>query len=129
MGIARIREKDQKDSKGRSGHRRGAPQDGRTRMNGKSSTLHPHRGSTLDEFLDNEGIRGKIESVAIKEVIAWQVAQAMKRQKLSKVALAERMGTSRAQLDRLLDPRRDVTLSTLSRAAAALGQRLQLTFG
>jgi DNA-binding phage protein len=57
------------------------------------------------------------------------VARALKRRKLSKVALAERMGTSRAQLDRLLDPRRDVTLSTLSRAAAALGQRLQVTLG
>jgi DNA-binding phage protein len=80
-------------------------------------------------LLDAAGLRAKFESVAIKEVIAWQVARAMKRQQLSKLALAARMGTSRAQLDRLLDPQRDVTLSTLSRAAAALGGRLQVVLG
>ena len=98
-------------------------------MKSADNANHPYRGFTLDDFLHAEGVRPKFESIAIKEVIAWQMAAAMKRRKLSKVELAERMGTSRAQLDRLLDPRRDVTLSTLSRAAAALGQRLQVTLG
>ncbi len=88
---------------------------------------HPRRGSSLDEFLDSEGVRAQFATVAIKEVIAWQVAQTMKRQKLTKAGMAERMGTSRAQLDRLLDPQRDVTLSTLSRAATALGRQLRVT--
>ena len=88
---------------------------------------HPHRGSTLDELLAAVGTRAEFETVAIKEAIAWQVAQTMKRQKVSKAGMAERMGTSRAQLDRLLNPQRDVTLSTLARAAAALGRRLSIT--
>jgi len=88
---------------------------------------HPHRGSSLDELLDSEGVRAQFETVAIKEVIAWQVVQAMKGRKLTKAGMAELMGTSRAQLDRLLDPQRDVTLSTLSRAATALGRQLRVT--
>lgn len=127
MGTARLREENQKDSQKRTRPRGKTPQVGRKSMSGVVRPRHPHRGSSLDELLDSEGVRAQFETVAIKEVIAWQVAQAMKGQKLTKAGMAELMGTSRAQLDRLLDPQRDVTLSTLSRAATTLGRKLRVT--
>jgi antitoxin HicB len=84
-------------------------------------------GSTLDEFLAEEGILEEATEYAIKAVLAWQIEQAMKAQKLSKSAMAQRMGTSRAQLDRLLDPdNTSVTLHTLQKAAATLGRKVRL---
>lgn len=70
---------------------------------------NPHHGSTFTSFLEEEGVREEFEARAIKEVIAWQIAQAMEKKHLSKNRMAQMMGTSRAQLDRLLDPERDVT--------------------
>lgn len=90
------------------------------------SPPNPHLGSTLDEFLDSEGVRSEFEARAVKEVIAWQLQQAMTEQSISKARMAAQMGTSRAQLDRLLDPNRDVTLSTLARAARILGRTLRV---
>lgn len=87
---------------------------------------NPHLGSSLDDFLDAEGVRGEFEARAVKEVIAWQLEQTMKEQSISKVRMAAMMGTSRTQLNRLLDPDQDVTLSTLSRAAALLGRSLRV---
>ncbi len=87
---------------------------------------HPHRGSTLGSFLEGEGIREDVEARAIKEVIAWQLSRAMAKRRLSKSRMAQMMGTSRVQLDRLLDPERDVTLSTLARAATMVGRRLRV---
>ena len=127
MGTARLREENQKDSQKRTRPRGKTPRVGRKSISGEVRPRHPHRGSSLDELLDSEGVRAQFETVAIKEVIAWQVAQAMKGQKLTKAGMAELMGTSRAQLDRLLDPQRDVTLSTLSRAATTLGRKLRVT--
>ena len=89
---------------------------------------NPHRGSTLDSFLEEEGVRQEFEAQAIKEVIAWQLTKAMAKKRLTKNRMAHLMGTSRAQLDRLLSPQRDVTLSTLSRAANAVGRRLRIEF-
>jgi transcriptional regulator with XRE-family HTH domain len=64
---------------------------------------------------------------AIKETIAWQISQAMERLQLTKTEMAGRMGTSRAALDRLLDPSNEsVTLATLLRAAEALGAKLEV---
>jgi hypothetical protein len=84
-----------------------------------------HSGSTFDSFLDQEGIRGEVEAVAIKRVLAWQLAQAMREQQKTKQAMAKQLRTSRSQLDRLLDPQNAaVTLDTMSRAARALGKRL-----
>ena len=84
-------------------------------------------GSTLDEFLAEEGILDEATEHAIKGVLAWQIDQEMKAQKLTKAAMARRMQTSRAQLDRLLDPENSsVTLHTLHRAAAILGKRLRV---
>jgi DNA-binding Xre family transcriptional regulator len=91
-------------------------------MNGK------HIGSNFDDFLEEEGILAKTEAVAVKRVIAFQVEQMMKEQNLSKTEMSRRMNTSRAALDRLLDPTNQaVTLLTLDRAARALGRRLQIS--
>lgn len=84
-------------------------------------------GSTLDEFLAEEGILEEATEHAIKTVLAWQIEQEMKAHRLTKAAMAERMATSRAQLDRLLDPTNtSVTLHTLQKAAAVVGRRLRL---
>jgi predicted XRE-type DNA-binding protein len=83
--------------------------------------------TTLDSFLKEEGKLEEFEAVAIKEVLAWQIAEAMKAQNLSRKRLAERMGTSRSQIGRLLDPKDgNVTLATLQRAARIVGRTLRL---
>ena len=87
----------------------------------------PHLGSSLDDFLKEEGIFEQTQNRAIKEVIAWQLTQAMQEQSLSKTRKADLLQTSRSQLDRLLDPSSDVTLSTLERAAALVGRKLSIT--
>ena len=88
---------------------------------------NPHRGSTLDEFLDEEGILEEASAKAAKKALAWQFARAMKEQNVTKAALARRMKTSRAQLDRLLDPENEsVTLKTLARGAEILGMRIRI---
>jgi antitoxin HicB len=82
---------------------------------------------TFDEFLAEQGMLGACEERAIKEIIAEQLAEAMKAQGLTKSAMAERMKTSRRQLDRLLDPATpSVTLDTLRRAANAVGRTLRV---
>jgi len=83
--------------------------------------------TTLDSFLETEGVRDVFQAVAIKEVLAWQIDQAMKAQGMSRKRLAERMGTSRSQISRLLDPTDgNVTLVTLQRAAELLGRSVRL---
>lgn len=84
-------------------------------------------GSSFDDYLDEEGIREEIEDAALKEIIADQIAAAMKKEGITKSRMAARMQTSRRQLDRLLDPsNQSVTLLTLRRAATALGRRLRV---
>lgn len=86
-----------------------------------------HRGSTLDSFLETEGVLAEFQAKAIKEVIAWQLADAMKQRGLTKTRLAALMHTSRTQVDRVLDPNDgNVTIQTLQRAAAIVGRRVQL---
>ena len=88
---------------------------------------NPHWGSTLDEFLEEEGTRDEFQAVAIKEVLAWQIEQAMKAKGISRNRLAKEMGTSRSQISRLLDPSDgNVTLVTLQRAAEMLGRKVRL---
>jgi antitoxin HicB len=83
--------------------------------------------TTLDDFLAEEGTREAFQAVAVKEVLAWQIEEAMKAQGLSRKRLAERMGTSRSQVSRLLDPKDgNVTLVTLQRAARIIGRELRL---
>lgn len=87
-----------------------------------------HIGSDFDEFLEEEGIIAETEVVAVKRVIAFQVERLMKEQNISKAEMSRRMKTSRAALDRLLDPEnRAVTLQTLDHAARALGKMLQIS--
>ena len=85
-----------------------------------------HPGSSLDDFLEDEGTFEEAKTLAIKEVVVWQLTQAMEKQSLSKARLAVMLKTSRSQVDRLLDPTRDVTLSTLQRAAALVGRKVQI---
>jgi antitoxin HicB len=87
-----------------------------------------HIGSDFDDFLAEEGLLAEAGTVAVKRVIAYQVEQMMKEQSLSKTEMSRRMNTSRAALERLLDPaNQSITLQTLERAARALGRRLQIT--
>ena len=83
-------------------------------------------GSSLDDFLKGESIFDEAQAQAVKEVIVWQLAEAMKARSLTKVRMAALLKTSRSQLDRLLDPRNDVTLSSLQRAAAIVGRKVRI---
>ncbi len=86
-----------------------------------------HLGSSLEDFLKDEGRLGEARRVAVKRVLAWQLAEIMKERKLTKVEMARRMETSRTQVDRLLDPDNNkVRLDTLERAASVLGMELKL---
>ena len=90
-------------------------------------TRNRHHGSSVDAFLKEEGVLEPFQAAAIKEVIAWQIQKAMHERKLSKNKMAELMKTSRAQLDRLLDPEQgNVTIETLQRAANVLGRSLRI---
>jgi hypothetical protein len=81
----------------------------------------PHVGSSFEDFLEEEGIRDAAYAHAIRRALAWQIMEAMKAQGWTKSEMAKRMSTSRAQLDRLLDPENDkVQLHVLQRATAAL---------
>jgi antitoxin HicB len=81
-------------------------------------------GSAIDDLLKEENIFEESQAQAIKEVVAWQLTKAMKRKKISKTRMAALLRTSRAQVDRILDPKRDITLSSLQRAAALVGHRV-----
>jgi predicted XRE-type DNA-binding protein len=85
-----------------------------------------HMGSSIDDFLKEEGIFEETQAQAIKEVVAWQLAEAMKKKKISKNRMAALLKTSRTQVDRLLDPKNDITLSSLQRAAAMVGRRVTI---
>ncbi len=88
---------------------------------------NPHVGSTFESWLDEQDLREEVTAAAIKSVLAEQIAAAMKARGLSKSRMAEMMHTSRAQLDRLLDPENgNTTLETLMRAAKAVGRELRL---
>jgi transcriptional regulator with XRE-family HTH domain len=83
-------------------------------------------GSSIDGFLREDGIFEEAQAQAVKEVVAWQLAKAMKRKKISKNKMAMLLKTSRTQVDRLLDGRDDITLSSLQRAAAVVGCRVSI---
>jgi antitoxin HicB len=90
-------------------------------------TRKKHHGSSFESFLAEDDLLEEASFVATKKVIAAQIADAMKKRGLTKTAMAAEMATTRAQLDRLLDPNNDsVTLATLKRAAKALGKTLRL---
>ena len=85
-----------------------------------------HRGSSIDDFLREEGVFEEAQAQAIAEVVAWQLAEAMKKKKISKARMATLLKTSRTQVDRLLDPKNDITLGSLQRAAAIVGRRVTI---
>jgi len=96
-------------------------------MSDKKQVNPAHAGGNFDDFLHEQGIFEEINAQAVKKVISWQIAEEMKRQGLSKVTMAKRMGTSRSSLERLLDPANDaLALSTLTRAASVLGKEVQV---
>ena len=89
--------------------------------------VHGAIGSSFESWLEEEGIAAETTAHAIKSVLSWQLREAIKKKGLTKKAMAERMGTSRSQLDRLLDPASDaVTLETLKRAARLVGKKIKL---
>ena len=86
-----------------------------------------HIGSSIESWLEEEGILESSTNFAVKSVLAWQIAQEMKKKRFSKLKMAETMKTSRAQLDRLLDPKSgNVTLATMQKAANAVGKSLRV---
>lgn len=86
-----------------------------------------YTGSDFDDFLREEGILAEVEATALKRVIAYQIEEEMKRRNITKTDMALRMNTSRASLNRLLDPSNpSVTLQTLERAALAIGKKLRI---
>lgn len=92
-------------------------------------STNSHRGSSFDDFLAAEGLLDEVTLVAKKRAIAIQLAKALKASRLPKADLAARMDTSRAQLNRLLDPDNEsVTLRTMFRAGKALGLELQIAY-
>lgn len=88
---------------------------------------NPHIGSSFESWLDEQGLREEATAAALKSVLSLQIAAAMKDKGLTKTHMAEIMQTSRAQVDRLLDPENmNATLETLLRAARAVGRELHL---
>jgi len=85
-----------------------------------------HMGSSIDDFLKQEGIFEESQAQAVKEVVAWQLAKAMKKRKISKNRMAALLKTSRTQVDRLLSSKDDIILSSLQRAADMVGRRVSI---
>lgn len=83
-------------------------------------------GSSIDDFLKEEGMFEDAQAQAVKEVVAWQLGEAMKEKKISKNKMATLLHTSRSQVDRILDPKNDITLGSLQRAAAIVGRRITI---
>lgn len=94
---------------------------------GKASKTNIHRGSNFDDFLNEDDIYGEVQARALKRALAEQLDEAMQSGKLSKVLMAQRMSTSRSQLDRVLDPTNlSIQLDTLIKAASAVGRTVEI---
>ncbi|MEO5797707.1 MAG: Fis family transcriptional regulator [Rhodoferax sp.] len=93
----------------------------------KTTKVNPHAGSSFDDFLKEDGIFEEVQARALKRALAEQLDDAMQSAKLSKVGMAQRMATSRSQLDRVLDPGNlSIQLDTLIRAASAVGKTVEI---
>lgn len=89
---------------------------------------NPHIGSDFDDFLRDEGVYDQAEAVAVKRVLAFELERNMQKAQLTKTDMAKRMGTTRAQLDRVLNPENPATtLRTLVKAAGAVGKRIKIS--
>jgi len=95
-------------------------------MSKKRKQRKNHMGSSIDGFLKEEGIFEQAQAQAVKEVVAWQLDEAMRKRKISKNKMAKLLKTSRTQVDSLLSPKSDITLSSLQRAAAMVGRRVMI---
>lgn len=98
----------------------------RKRAKRGESSMNQSLGSSLDDFLKEEDVFEETQAQAIKRVIAWQLGETMKRQNITKTQMAAMMQTSRSQIDRLLDPKSDVTITSLQKAAALVGKRVHI---
>jgi antitoxin HicB len=87
---------------------------------------NPHWGTSIDAFLTEDGIHEAAKAEAVTRAVAWQLTQEMERQGMTKAMLAEKMHTSRAQVDRILKAKGNITIETLQRAAALVGRELRL---
>lgn len=96
-------------------------------MEGGTMKKNKYVGSNFDDFLEEEGILEEIEEVVAKRVFVFQIEKEMKKQKIDKAALAEKMETSRSAVDRILDPESPSTLRSFAKAARALGRHLKIS--
>ena len=93
----------------------------------KVTNMNPHAGSSFDEFLKEDGIFEEVQARALKRALAEQLADAMQSGNLNKVSMAQRMATSRSQLDRVLDPSNlSIQFDTLIKAASAVGRTVEI---
>lgn len=93
----------------------------------KATRVNPHSGGSFDDFLKEDGIFEEVQARALKRALAEQLREAMQTGKLSKVLMAQRMATSRSQLDRVLDPSNlSIQLDTLIKAASAVGRTVEI---
>ena len=124
-GAARVYQENANDAGRRFGV---GPQatEGVEAMSKKRKGRKSHMGSGVDDFLKEEGIFEEAQAQAIKEVVAWQLDEAMRKKRISKNRMARLLKTSRTQVDRLLNPKSDITLSSLQRAAAMVGRRVMI---
>ena len=90
------------------------------------NTNNHHLGSSLDDFLHEEGIYDAAKAEEVTRVISWQIAEEMRKKGITKMQMAEQMHTSRTQVDRILKAKGNVTIETLQRAAALIGRKLHL---
>ena len=89
---------------------------------------NPHIGSDFDDFLREEGVFDQTQAIAVKRVLAYELEKSMKKAHLTKAAMAKRMGTTRAQVDRILNPDNpSTTLQNLVKAADAVGKRVKIS--
>ena len=90
--------------------------------------MNKHRGSDLEDFLREDNLLEEVDALAAKRLIAYDLSVVMDREHLTTAALARRMGVTRGQVERLLDPENEaVTIATLAKAAAVVGQQLNIT--
>lgn len=96
---------------------------------GKKMKANKFKGTMLDDFLEEEGLLEDAEAIAIKRVISYELKKAMQKGHISKTQMADRLRTSRAALDRLLDPdNTSVTLNTLVKATSIIGKKLHISY-
>ena len=90
------------------------------------SDRNQYWGSTLDDFIQEEGMLQTVKAEAVTRVLMWQLADKISKQGITKSQMAEKMHTSRSQIDRIFKAKGNVTIETLQRAAALVGCELRI---